>query len=134
MSRPAGMRFQDEARVGQKGVTPRLWTRRVRDYRDGGRRLFGAARGTRGNAAAPVSDRADTAETNAHPEAIGAPVAPGSAGVVALDLGVRSRSWKTGPHSPVAARLAYEQPGRRAGLSWPPEPSKRPCPGPRPER
>ena len=54
VSRPVEVRFQDEARVGQKGMTPRLWAWRgarprvVRAHRYGYRYLFGAAvRGAR---------------------------------------------------------------------------------------
>ena len=91
LSQPVEVWFQDEARVGQKGMMSRLWARRgsrpriVRDHRYGYRYLFGAACGSRGKAVGLVSERANTAATNAHPAAIGAAVAPGSVGVVVLD-------------------------------------------------
>ena len=69
LSQPVEVWFQDEARVGQKGVMSRLWARR----------------GSRGKAVGLVSERANTAAMNAHPAAIGAAVAPGSVGVVAPD-------------------------------------------------
>ena len=74
-------------------MTSRLWARRgvrprvVRAHRYGYRYLCGA----RGKAVGPVSERADTAATNAHPEAIGAAVAPGSIGVVLDRAGRRQK-------------------------------------------
>ena len=91
LSQPVEVWFQDEARVGQKGMMSRSWARRgsrprvARDHRYGYRYLFGAACGPRGKAVGLVSERANTAAMNAHPAAIGAAVAPGSIGVVALD-------------------------------------------------
>ena len=90
LSQPVEAWFQDEARVGQS-MMPRLWARRgsrpriVRDNRCGYLYLFSAACGSRGKAVGLVSERANTAAMNAHPAAIGAAVAPGSVGVVALD-------------------------------------------------
>ena len=102
-SRPVEVWFQDEARVGQKGMMSRLWARRgtrprvVRDHRYGYRYLFGAACGARGKAVGLVSERADTAAMNAHPAAIGAAVAPGSVGVVVLDRAGWRRSRDLAP-------------------------------------
>ena len=79
----------------------RLWARRgsrlrvVSDHRYG--YLFGAACGSLGKASGPVSARANTAATNAHPAAIGAAVAPGGIGVVAPDGARRRRSRKLAP-------------------------------------
>ena len=104
-------RFQDEARVGHKGMTSRLWARRgvrsrvVRDHRYGYRYLFGAACGARGKAVGPVSERAGTAAMNAHPEAIGAAVAPGRIGVVAQG---RAVAQKPRPLAEPATRAVRE--------------------------
>ena len=103
VSRPMEVWFQDEARVGQKGMMSRLWARRggrprvVRDHRYGYRYLFGAACGARGKAVGLVSERADTAAMNAHLAAIGAAVAPGSIGVVVLDRAGWHRSRSLAP-------------------------------------
>ena len=107
-SRPVEVRFQDEARVGQKGMMSRLWARRgarprvVRDHRYGYRYPFGAACGARGKAVGPVSERANTAAMNAHPEAIGAAIAPGSIGGVVLDRAGWHRSRDLAPTANLA--------------------------------
>ena len=104
VSRPVEVWFQDEAQIDRKGMMSRLWARRggtrprvVRDRRYGYRYLFGAACGSRGKAVGLVSERADTAAMNAHPEAIGAAVAPGSIGVIVLDRAGWHRSRDLAP-------------------------------------
>ncbi len=88
---PIEVWFQDEARVGQKGMTTRVWAhgkrrpRIVRDHRYGYVYVFGATCAARGVGGAHVADRADTASMNAHPAAIGAAVTPGAHGAVVLD-------------------------------------------------
>ena len=100
LSQPVAVWFQDESRVGQKGMMSRLWARRgsrpsvVRNHRYGYRDLFGAACGSLGKASGPVSERANTAAINLHPVAIGAAVAPGGIGVVASDGAGRRRGRK----------------------------------------
>ncbi len=85
---PIEVWFQDEARVGQGGMTTRVWARGkqrpriVRDHRYGYVYLFGAACAARGVGVAHV---ADTASMNAHLAAIGAAVMPGAHGVIVLD-------------------------------------------------
>ena len=96
LSQPVEVWFQDEARVGQKGMISRLWARCgsrpriVRDHRYGYRYLFGAACGSRGKAVGLVSERANTA-------AIGAAVAPGSVCVAVLDGAGWHRGHKLAP-------------------------------------
>ncbi len=88
---PIEIWFQDEARIGQKGMTTRVWARGrqrpriVRDHRYGYVYLFGATCAQRGVGIAHVADRANTAAMNEHLAAIGAAVAPGAHGVVILD-------------------------------------------------
>ena len=88
---PVEIWFQDEARVGQKGMTTRVWARGkrrpriVRDYRYGCVWLFGATCAARGVGIGHVAERANTASMNEHLAAIGAAVAPGAHGVVVLD-------------------------------------------------
>ena len=88
---PIEIWFQDEARVGQRGMTTRVWTcgkqrpRIVRDHRYGYVWLFGATCAERGVGIAHVAERANTASMNAHLAAIGAAVAPGAHGVIVLD-------------------------------------------------
>ena len=88
---PVEIWFQDEARVGQKGMTTRVWAngkqrpRIVRDHRYGYVYLFGATCAERGVGIAHVADRANTASMNEHLAAIGAAVAPGAHGVIVLD-------------------------------------------------
>ena len=83
--------FQDEARVGQKGMLSRVWARRgsrprvVRDHRYGYCYLFGAACGALGKAVGLVSERANTAAMNAHLAAISEAVGVGACAVVVLD-------------------------------------------------
>ncbi len=84
---PVEIWFQDEARVGQKGMTTRVWARGkqrprvVRDHRYV--YLFGATCAARGAGIAHVAERANTASMNEHLAAIGA--APGAHGVIVLD-------------------------------------------------
>ncbi len=88
---PIEIWFQDEARIGQKGMTTRVWAngkqrpRIVRDHRYGYVYLFGATCAERGVGIAHVADRANTASMNEHLAAIGAAVAPGAHGVIVLD-------------------------------------------------
>ena len=91
LERGMEIRFQDEARVGQKGTVSRVWAPRgsrlrvVRDHRYGYCYPFGAACGARGKAVGLVFERADTAAMNAHSAAIGAAVADGACAAVVLD-------------------------------------------------
>ncbi len=88
---PVEIWFQDEARVGQRGMTTRVWAngkqrpRIVRDHRYGCVWLFGATCAERGVGIAHVTERANTTSMNAHLAAIGAAVAPGAHAVVVLD-------------------------------------------------
>ncbi|MCY4589497.1 MAG: transposase [Alphaproteobacteria bacterium] len=88
---PVEIWCQDEARVGQKGMTTRVWAngkqrpRIVRDHRYGSVSLFAATCAERGVGIAHVADKANTASMNEHLAAIGAAVAPGTHGVVVLD-------------------------------------------------
>ena len=99
----ARWRVPGRTRRRMRAFTSRLWARRgarprvVRDHRYGYRYLFGAACGARGKAVGLVSERADMAATNAHPEAIGAAIAPGGIGVVALDRAGWRRSRALAP-------------------------------------
>ena len=67
---PIEIWFQDEARIGQKGMTTRVWAqgrqrpRIVRDHRYGYVYLFGATCAQRGVGIAHVADRANTASGN----------------------------------------------------------------------
>ena len=69
--------FQDEARIGQKGMLSRVWARKgtrpriPRDYRYGYCYLFSALCPARGEAIGHVCDRADTVEMNRHLKDIG---------------------------------------------------------------
>ena len=91
LERGMEIRFQDEVRVGQKGMVSRVWAPRgsrprvVRDHRYGYCYPFGAACGARGKAVGLVFERADTAAMNAHSAAIGAAVADGACAAVVLD-------------------------------------------------
>ena len=87
---PVEIWFQDEARVGQKGMTTRLgaWQpapRIVRDHRYGCVWLFRATCAEHGAGIAHVAERANTVSMNEHLAAIGAAVAPSAHGVVILD-------------------------------------------------
>ncbi len=88
---PIEIWVQDDARIGQKGMTTRVWAhgkqrpRILRDHRYGYVHLFGATCAQRGVGIAPVTDRANTASMNEHLAAIAAAVAPGAHGVTVLD-------------------------------------------------
>ncbi len=89
--RPLEIWFQDEARIGQKGMLSRVWARKgqrpriVRDHRYGYVCLFAAVNAARKQAVGHVADRANTVSMNEHLERIGAAVLPGHHGVVVLD-------------------------------------------------
>jgi len=83
--------FQDEARIGQKGMLSRIWARKgtrpriPRDYRYGYCYLFSALCPARGEAIGHVCDRANTVEMNRHLKDIGAMVPKGHHALVIFD-------------------------------------------------
>ena len=83
--------FQDEARIGQKGMLTRIWARagsrpRVpRDCRYGYCCLFSAICPARGTAIGHVCDRANTGEMSRHLLDIGNATPPGRHALVILD-------------------------------------------------
>ncbi len=83
--------FQDEARVGQKGMLSRVWARRgtrpriARDHRYGYVYLFSAACPATGDAVGHVCGRANTVETDRHLRDIGERVPAGKHALVVLD-------------------------------------------------
>lgn len=83
--------FQDEARIGQKGMLTRVWARRgsrprvPRDFRYGYCYLFSAICPASGVAAGHVCDRANTDEMNRHLLDISAAVPDGRHALVVLD-------------------------------------------------
>ena len=83
--------FQDEARIGQKGMLTRVWARRgsrprvPRDHRYGYCHLFSAICSGSGTAVGHVCDRANTDEMNRHLVDIGAAVPQGRHALVVLD-------------------------------------------------
>ncbi len=98
--------FQDEARIGQKGMLTRVWARwgsrpRVpRDHRYGYCYLFSALCPANGLSATHVCDRAHTDEMNRHLHDISAVVPSGRHALVVLDGAGwhRSKSLET-PHN-----------------------------------
>ena len=87
----ADLFFQDEARIGQKGMLTRVWARRgsrprvPRDCRYGYCCLFSAICPQAGAAVGHVCGRADTGEMSRHLLDIGAMVADGRHALVVLD-------------------------------------------------
>ena len=83
--------FQDEARVGQKGILSRVWARKgtrpriLKDHRYGYVYLFSAACPGTGTAVGHVCARANTAEMNRHLRDIGEAVPAGRHALVVLD-------------------------------------------------
>ncbi len=83
--------FQDEGRIGQKGMLSRLWVRKnerlriARDHRYGYVYLFGAACAERKLAVGHIAERANTESMNEHLALISASVQPGSHCVLVLD-------------------------------------------------
>ena len=75
--------FQDEARIGQKGMLSRVWARKgtrpriPRDYRYGYVYLFSAACPETGNAVGHVCDKANTDEMNRHLRDVSSTLAEG---------------------------------------------------------
>ncbi len=92
------MYFQDEARIGQKGMLSRIQARKGtrprirRDYRYGYVCLFPAACPETGNAVGHVCDKANTEEMNRHPQDVGRELPEGKHAVTALDGAGRHRS------------------------------------------
>lgn len=89
--KPVEIWFQDESRVGQKGMLSRVWAavgkrpRVQRDQRYGYCYLFGAACASSGAAVGLVTPRANTEWMNEHLAAISEAVSPGAIGVVVLN-------------------------------------------------
>ncbi len=83
--------FQDEARIGQKGMLSRVWARKgtrprvARDHRYGYVYLFSAACPETGDAVGHVCGRANTGETDRHLREIGERVPAGRHALVVLD-------------------------------------------------
>jgi len=83
--------FQDESRIGQKGMLARVWARKgtrpriVRDHRYGYCYLFSALCPARGEAIGHVCDRANTIEMNRHLKDIGGMVPEGHHALVIFD-------------------------------------------------
>ena len=83
--------FQDEARIGQKGMLSRVWARKgtrpriPRDYRYGYVYLFSAACPETGNAVGHVCDRANTDEMNRHLRDVSGTLAEGQHALMVLD-------------------------------------------------
>ncbi len=83
--------FQDEARIGQKGMLSRVWARKgtrprvARDHRYGHLYLFPSACPETGDAVGHVCGRANTAETDRHLREIGERVPAGRHALVVLD-------------------------------------------------
>ena len=83
--------FQDEARIGQKGMLSRVWARKgtrpriVRDHRYGYVYLFSAACPETGTAVGHVCAKANTEEMNRHLREIGEQVPAGKHALVVLD-------------------------------------------------
>ena len=89
--KPVEIWFQDEARIGQKGMLTRVWAGRntrpriERDHRYGYCYLFAAACEGRQEAVGLVAPKANTEWMNEHLAAISAAVSEGAVGVVVLD-------------------------------------------------
>ena len=83
--------FQDESRVGRKGMLSRVWVRKgtrpriVRDHRYGYVHLFSAACPETGAAVGHVGAKADTEEMSRHLREIGEQVPAGRHALVVLD-------------------------------------------------
>ena len=83
--------FQDEARIGQKGMLSRVWARKgtrpriPRDYRYGYVYLFSAACPETGNAVGHVCDKANTDEMNRHLRDVSSTLPEGKYALMVLD-------------------------------------------------
>lgn len=83
--------FQDEARIGQKGMLSRLWARKgtrpriPRDYRYGYVYLFSAACPETGSAVGHVCDKANTDEMNRHLRDVSNALPEGKHALMVLD-------------------------------------------------
>jgi len=83
--------FQDEARIGQKGMLSRIWARKgtrpriPRDYRYGYVCLFSAACPETGHAVGHVCDKANAREMNRHLRDVGKELPEGKHAVMILD-------------------------------------------------
>jgi len=83
--------FQDEARIGQKGMLSRVWARKgtrpriPRDYRYGYVYLFSAACPETGNAVGHVCDKANTDEMNRHLRDVSSALPEGKHALMVLD-------------------------------------------------
>ena len=83
--------FQDEARIGQKGMLSRVWARKgtrpriPRDYRYGYVYLFSAACPETGHAVGHVCDKANAEEMNRHLRDLGTELPEGKHAVMVLD-------------------------------------------------
>ena len=83
--------FQDEARIGQKGMLTRVWARKgtrpriPRDYRYGYVYLFSAACPETGDAVGHVCDKANAREMNRHLRDVGRELPEGKHAVMVLD-------------------------------------------------
>jgi len=83
--------FQDEARIGQKGMLSRIWARKgkrpriPRDYRYGYVYLFSAACPETGHAVGHVCDKANAREMNRHLRDVGKELPEGKHAVMILD-------------------------------------------------
>ena len=100
------VRWQDEARVGQKNKIARRWARRgtrpsaPKDQRTTSAYIFGAICPKKGKAAGLVMPRADTHAMNAHLAGISLAIDPGAHGVVILDrAGWHTSSKLEVPHN-----------------------------------
>ena len=83
--------FQDEARIGRKGMLSRVWARKgtrpriPRDYRYGYVYLFSAACPETGNAVGHVCDKANTDEMNRHLRDVSSKLPEGKHALIILD-------------------------------------------------
>ena len=100
------VRWQDEARVGQKNKIARRWARRgtrpsaPKDQRTTSAYIFGAICPKKGKAAGLVMPRADTHAMSAHLAEISLAIDPGAHGVVILDrAGWHTSSKLEVPHN-----------------------------------
>ncbi len=104
----AEVRWQDEARVGQKNKIARRWAKRgagpsaPKDRRTTSAYIFGAICPNRGKAAGLVMPNANTDVPNAHLAEIGRAVEPGAHAVVMLDRA----GWHTSSTLEVPGNIA----------------------------
>ena len=117
----AGVRFQDEARIGRKGMLSRVWARKgtrpriPRDHRRGYCYLFSAACPSTGQAVGHVCERANTDEMNRHLKDVGAAVPEGEHAIIVLDgAGLAPLQGSGGSRQRFPASAAALQPGTRS--------------------